>query len=262
MKNRFALAAAFVLAAPLSAQFVNGGFESGTTSGWTTGGGIRTSISNTALNPFDFLPGGSRYQVSNRSAVVGSGAMANTDGNLNQVYSGNNSYRIEDLFNGGYASVISQRVNNYQESNIFFAWAAVLEGAHATTNSAAFQLLLRNETTGAVLINRTYTAATGGGGVDSRFTLSSTGFFYTTTWQVEQLDVSGFIGNDFSLILLAADCQPAGHEGTVYLDGFGSVAPPPVDPGVVPEPSTYALMATGLAGLFGFSRRRRKLAAL
>ena len=27
-------------------------------------------------------------------------------------------------------------------------------------------------------------------------------------------------------------------------------------PGVVPEPTTYALMATGLVGLFGFARRR------
>ncbi|MBC7841667.1 MAG: PEP-CTERM sorting domain-containing protein [Gemmatimonadaceae bacterium] len=260
MKISTTMAAVLLVASPLSAQFTNGGFETGTAAGWTTGGGVRTGLTNAALNPADFLPGGARYQASARSAVVGQGVMANTDGNLNQVYSGNNSYRIEDLFNGGYASVISQRVNGYTQNSIFFAWAAVLEGAHDVNTSAAFKLLLRNETTGQILINRTYTAASNGGGVDDRFALSQTGYYYTKTWQIEQLDVSEFIGNDFSLILLAADCQPAGHEGQVYLDGFGAVAPPPVDPGVVPEPSTYALMATGLAGLFGIARRRRTVA--
>lgn len=34
----------------------------------------------------------------------------------------------------------------------------------------------------------------------------------------------------------------------------------PGTPGVVPEPSTYALMATGLAGLFGIARRRTQRA--
>ncbi len=37
----------------------------------------------------------------------------------------------------------------------------------------------------------------------------------------------------------------------------GVVQPPPPQPGVVPEPSTYALMGTGLIGLVVVSRRRR-----
>jgi hypothetical protein len=37
----------------------------------------------------------------------------------------------------------------------------------------------------------------------------------------------------------------------------GVIEPPPL-PGVVPEPSTYALMGTGLVGLVVFSRRRRQ----
>jgi hypothetical protein len=87
--------------------------------------------------------------------------------------------------------------------------------------------------------------------VDQRFTLSSDGFFYTP-WQIEQLTIDqSSLGHDFSLTLLAADCQPTGHAGYVYLDGFGAVAP--ITP--VPEPGTLALLGAGIVGL-GLVRRK------
>ena len=262
MSKKILLALTLGIASPLSAQFTNGGFENGTASGWTTGGGRRTSIFNNALVPASFLPGGANYDPSaNRSSVVGPGIVANTDGNLNRVYSGNFAYRVEDVMDGGFASVISQTVSNYQDRDIFFAWAATLESAHGVNDGAVFKMVLRNDTRGLDLITRTYTAASGGGGIDSRFTLSSTGHYYTRAWQIEQLDVSQYIGDTFTLILLAADCQPSAHQGTVYLDGFGAVTPPPVLPpstGVVPEPATNALMASGLLMLGGLVRSRRK----
>lgn len=70
-------------------------------------------------------------------------------------------------------------------------------------------------------------------------------------------------------IYTAAWCAGAGGTGAtkcngkagpaVFGYGFKGVggAPPPELGGVVPEPSTYALMATGLIGLVGISRRRR-----
>jgi MYXO-CTERM domain-containing protein len=244
-------------AAPAMAQFVNGGFETGTTSGWTTGTGYRGYVDNANLNPAYFLPGGAYYDPSlNHSAVVGSGTMAHTDGSLNQVYSGAYSFRAEDLTTGGYASVVTQTVSNYQDAGIYFAWAATLEGAHGPNEAATFQLVLTDNTTGTVLVNRQYNATDSGSGVDSRFKLSSDNFFYTSSWQVESLDVSAYKGDTFTLTLLAADCEPTAHEGTVYLDGFGSIAPP----STIPEASSPAMMLAGL-GLVGLFARRRSAKA-
>jgi hypothetical protein len=53
--------------------------------------------------------------------------------------------------------------------------------------------------------------------------------------------------------VLAADCQPTGHTGYAYIDGFGARIP---DPDPVPEPATFGLMGLGLLGL-GFARRRK-----
>jgi hypothetical protein len=45
--------------------------------------------------------------------------------------------------------------------------------------------------------------------------------------------------------------------GIVTVQSLTLVPGAPPTPGVVPEPSTYALMATGLAGLLGVARKRR-----
>lgn len=236
--------------------FVNGGFEDGTSAGWTTGEGDRGSVPNSAITPADFLPGGGRYAgPSTRSSLISAGTVDANLGALlgSTVYSGKYSYRSEDLTYGGYASVISQKVLNYTDANIFFAWKAVLEnGGHVADESAEIVISLHDDTTNTQLISRVYNAGNGGGGVDSRFAALGD-VFYTPAWQIEQLPIDALLaGHDFTLSLLAADCDPTGHYGYAYLDGFGAVTPPVS----VPEPQTAALMLLGVGAMLAARRRK------
>jgi MYXO-CTERM domain-containing protein len=269
-KRSVAFGVALALAGVSGAQaatFINGDFETGDTSGLTFGGGYRLPILINALNPNDFLPGGSVYvsdpnggfygQPSSHSAIVAAGTVDPNVGAAfgTTVYGGNYSLRVEDTTYGGYASVATQTVNNYTDPSIFFAWKAVLLGAHGTNDAATLVIRLTDMTTGTDLITRQYNAASGGGGVDPRFSLLNNNY-YTADWQIEQLSIDASLaGHNFLLSVLAADCEPTGHWGYVYLDGFGNVAPPPTG---VPEPTTLSLAGLGLLAMAGAAARRRR----
>jgi hypothetical protein len=235
-------------------SFVNGSFESGNLSGWTQSAGYLTYGQTTNnLNPASFMSGGSQYNISaNASGTVTAGLDANTDNHLQKVYGGTYSARVNDGNRDYSVSVLSQTVNNYTDSNIYFAWAAVLESSHGTTDSDVFQLYLTDNTTGSTLYNVTYNSANAASA--SLFTESSTGWYYTD-WQVANLDVSKFAGDSFTLTLLASDCPYGGHAGYVYLDGFGAVVPPVSN---TPEPATLALTGLGVIGVGIALRKQRK----
>jgi hypothetical protein len=239
-----------------AAGFINGSFEDGNSNGWTVGGGFRGSVDNATLTPALILPGGALYNAgiaSSHSSIISAGSV---DPNVGAamgsiVYSGNYSWRVEDTTFGGYASAISQQVLNYTDTDIFFAWKSVLLGAHGPLDAATMQITLTDLTTNTLLVNRQYNAASGGGGVDPRFSQSG-GNYYTPNWQIEQISIDASLqGHNFLLSVLGSDCEPTGHWGYVYLDGFGSVIPPVG----VPEPASMLVMGAGLLGLAAARRK-------
>jgi hypothetical protein len=166
------------------------------------------------------------------------------------------SYRI---FNDSVSS-LSQRVKNYTDPTIYFAWAAVLEESHTPTDSDNFILTLTDDTRGITLYNTVFNSADAS--TASLFTKPSTDWYYTS-WQVQNFDVSTYTGDQFTLTLLASDCPYGGHAGYVYLDGFGGVAPNPGDsgdPAAAPEPAFVGMMAMGAMGTGLLAWKRRKAA--
>ncbi len=245
-----ALGALALASASHAAGFVNGGFENGNTDGWTVGTATRNA-DLTNLVPGNYLNG-----ATGRSAIVGAGTVDPVIGAAlgTTVYSGNWSYRVEDTTDGGYLSVISQTVNNYTDANIFFAWKAVLEGAHSAEQAAGMKIELVDLTANETVISRIYSAEFTSAGGDNRFSQQGV-YYYTPDWQIEQLTIdAGRLGHDFRLTVLATDCDPTAHLGYVYLDGFGAVTPPPTD---VPEPASALLAGTALLALYGARRRKQ-----
>jgi hypothetical protein len=252
-----------VLLAPGAAHadgFINGDFETGDASGWIIGGGYRGNVDNATLTPSLILPGGALYDAgiaNSHSSIISAGTVDPNVGAAlgSTVYSGNYSWRVEDTTYGGYASALSQTVLDYSDPDIFFAWKAVLLGAHGPDDAATMLITLTDLTTGTELIRRQYNAADSGTGVDSRFSLLNNNY-YTPDWQIEQLSIGpSLAGHDFMLSVLGSDCEPTGHWGYVYLDGFGAVIPTAADP--VPEPASMLLLG---AGLLGLAAARRKFA--
>lgn len=196
-------------------SFVNGSFETGDTSGWSVGGGSWHGGAYPV--PDDYLPGGVNYGGPGPISITTPGVDANTDGNLNEVYAGSHSVRVNDAAQNYSVSVISQTVTGYSDPLIAFAYAAVLEASHGATDSDAFIITLTDTTTSETLFSYNLNSATAPG----LFTQSSTGWFYTP-WIEQSIDVSSRAGHNFILSLLANDCPYGGHAGYAYLDGFGS----------------------------------------
>jgi hypothetical protein len=211
-------------------SFNNGGFESGNANGWILGGGNRNGVNSSKIASKNYKPGGANYLESiatNHSAIVTSSYDPHIGSAMAKiVHTGTYAMRVEDLDFGSYVSVISQQIDNYLCTDIYFAWLAVLEnGGHDAEDSSIMLITLKDVTAGDILLTRLYNAGNTGDGVDARFNKTGA-YYYTPSWQTEHLPIDASrIGHNFTLDVLAADCSQGAHTGYVYIDSFGGLAP-------------------------------------
>jgi hypothetical protein len=242
--------AALASSSAFAGNFNNGGFENGTLSGWTGGGGTWNNAGSqpAPVNPVIYNGGPAN------NTIVHTGIDAITGANT--VYNGNSAVRVNDSKAGSGVSTLRQSVTNYTDSGIFFAWNAVLQNSHGPNDSDYFSLTLHDDTTNTDIVSRAYSSAGSIGAGTSGVTWTNHNNWYTSGWVVESIDLFalGAIGHDFTLTVLSADCAHNGHAGYAYLDGFGNALPP----AGVPEPASLLLMGFGAAGL-AFARRRKAI---
>lgn len=241
-----AIAAAFAAGPAQANSFINGDFETGTLAGWTGGGGSWFG-GGAPVNPVVYNGGTPNNTITSAGVDPITGA--------SRVYGGAHSVRVNDNVNNYSVSTLRQSVTNYTDNGIFFAWNAVLESSHGLFDSDYFSLNLRDDTTSTDIVDRGYSSAGPIGGGTPGVIWTPFGNWFSSGWVVESIDLValGAVGHDFTLTLLASDCPYGGHAGYVYLDGFGSITPPP---GNVPEPGSLVLMGLGVAGLAAIRRKK------
>lgn len=253
---------------PAMAIFTNGGFESGDFTGWTQSNGINNGL--TLPEPFTGasinLGAGGAF----RGEVVTTGAVDLVGAPITLPFAGKFTARVNNAATGGIANGIAQqdtitaadRDPSDNKLHVRFAYAVVLEDpSHDHENQPFFYLSVRNVTKSTVLFEDFSFA--GQTGTQFQPVPNNTDYLYLNWKQADIVVPDADEGDVIEVYLLASDCEPQGHAGYAYLDGFGSrvVVPPGKVVTPVPTMGEISLLALGLllagAGASTLRRRRR-----
>jgi len=265
-------------------SFVNGGFEDANFSGWTKGGGTWRQTPQQAGGTISYNYSGDP----GKSAIItASGATtdSNTGGHLGMVYAGSRAVRVNNSDSNYHFSTLTQTVADWQQNDMYFTWAAVLQepsNAHPEAAAPNFSIQFKDETTGTVIYQKAFDVYNGdSAGLDGgwRDGVTSGGNTWKyCQWQVAHIDTTYLKGHTLTLSLSAYDCAWGGHGGYAYLDCFQDSPPPdspefgdpwtptilnlePNYPTAVPEPSIAFMFGLGCVILLGLKWRMSRAAA-
>lgn len=231
-----AVFAGAVLAAslPASAIFTNGGFESGDFTGWTSGFGSNGGLQG--AQPFTgasiLINAGGSF----RGAVV-TGGPDLLGAPIQLPYAGTATARVNNEQTGGFLNFISQsdavteadRDPADSQLHIRFNYAVVLEDpGHSPAEQPFFFLRVRNVTKGTTLYEDfSFAGQTGTQFVPVPTPTGGNNPVYLDWKPADVVVPNADLGDTIEVYLLASDCEPTGHSGYAYLDGFGSRVVPP-----------------------------------